>query len=147
MSNSTFAVDMSKAIAEAKDNIEGTVKDAILILLSRIVEKTPVDTSQLVKSWNVALDSTDLTLHTPSSEDPLSRAKKVLDGFNFKVKQVVISNNQPYAYDIEFKGKSKAKAPQGMLRLSLQEFDQIFKGSAMKVNKGAGSRQNRYNRV
>lgn len=144
MSNRTFAVDMSKAIKEMQGNIEETVREAILMLLSRIVEKTPVDTSQLVKSWNVALENTDLTLHTPESEDPLSRATKVLQGFNFKVKQVVISNNQPYAYDIEFKGKSKTKAPQGMLRLSLQEFDQIFKGAAMKVNKGAGSKQNRY---
>lgn len=147
MSNSQFVADMSKAIKEAKDNAEQVVHDSILGLLSGIVSKTPVDTSQLVKSWNVALDKTDLTLHTPQSEDPISRAVKVMQGFNMKTKEVVISNNQPYAYDIEFKGKSKVKAPQGMLRLSIIEFDQIFKGSAMTVNKGAGSKQNRYRRT
>jgi hypothetical protein len=147
MSNSQFVIDMSKAIQEAKGDAEETVRKAILGLVKKIVDKTPVDTSQLVKSWNVALDQTDTTLHTPQSEDPLSRAIKVMDGFNLKTKQVVISNNQPYAYNIEFKGKSKLKAPQGMLRLSIIEFDQIFKGSAMTVNKGAGSKQNRYRRT
>lgn len=146
MSNSQFVIDMSKAIEEAKDNAVETVKGAILGLVSNIVSKTPVETGQLSKSWNVALDKTDLTLHTPQSEDAVSRAIKVMDKFDMKTKQVVISNNQPYAYNIEFKGKSKIKAPQGMLRLSIIEFDQTFKGSAMTVNKGAGSKQNRYRR-
>lgn len=146
MSNKPFLVDMSNAIKEAKENALETVRVAILGLTSSIVAKTPVETSQLVKSWNVSLEKADETLHTPQSEDPMTRAVNVMKKFNEKTKQVIISNHQPYAYDIEFKGKSKTKAPQGMLRLSLQEFDSIFKGAAMKVNKGAGSKANRYRR-
>lgn len=144
MNSRSFTIDMAKAIEEAKDNAQGTVKDAVLTLVTNIVAKTPIDTSQLSKSWNTSLGSADLTLHTPQAEDSVSRAIKVMDKYNLNIKTIHISNNQPYAYDIEFKGKSRTKAPQGMLRLSIIEFDNIFKGSAMKVNKGAGSKQNRY---
>lgn len=144
MRNGSFIVDLRASINEALGNAETIVKDASQILLSKIVEKTPVDTGRLQKNWNLSLNSVNMTTYDVSVEDPVSRAKKELDKFDLKTKQIWISNNLDYAYDIEFKGKSRVKAPQGMMRVSLIEFDQIFKGSAMKVNMGAGSKQNRY---
>ena len=139
----SFLVDLRASINEAVGNAENVVKDASQMLLSKIVEKTPVDTGRLQKNWNLGVDHLDLTVHPVGATDPLSRAVKELNKFNLKTKQVWISNNLDYAYDIEY-GKSRVKAPQGMMRISLQEFDTIFKGSSMKVNKGAGSKQNRY---
>lgn len=139
----SFLVDLRASINEAVGNAENVVKDASQMLLSKIVEKTPVDTGRLRKNWNLGVDSVDLTIHDVNVADPLSRATKELNKFTIKTKQLWISNNLDYAYDIEY-GKSKIKAPQGMMRVSLQEFDTIFKGSAMKVNMGAGSKQNRY---
>ena len=139
----SFLVDLRASINEAVGNAENVVKDASQVLLSKIVEKTPVDTGRLRKNWNLGVDSVDLTIHDVNATDPLSRATKELNKFKINTKQLWISNNLDYAYDIEY-GKSKVKAPQGMMRVSLQEFDTIFKGSAMKVNMGAGSKQNRY---
>lgn len=144
MSKATsFLVDLRASINEALGGAEEVVKDATLTLVTKIVLKTPVDTGRLQKNWNTKLNTADLTLHDVGAQDSPSRAMSELKNFDLKVKQIWITNNLPYAYDIEY-GKSKVKAPQGMMRVSLQEFDQIFKGSAMKVNKGAGSKQNRY---
>ena len=139
----TFLVDLRVSIDEALENATLTVKDATTVLVTKIVNKTPVDTSRLQKNWNVQLNGLDKAVYGVEIGDPISRAKKVIDQFTLRDKAIGISNNLPYAYDIEY-GKSKVKAPQGMLRVSLQEFDTIFKGSAMKVNKGAGSKLNRY---
>jgi len=139
----SFLVDLKDEMNGALLNAEQVVQDSVLILVNKIVNKTPVDTSRLQKNWNVQLNGFDLTTHDVGVEDPISRARKVLAKYTIKDKSIGISNNLPYAYDIEY-GKSKVKAPQGMVRVSLQEFDQIFKGTAMKVNNGAGNKGNRY---
>lgn len=139
----SFSVDLRASIDEALYNAENTVTGAVKVLLTKIVQKTPVDTGKLQKNWNVKLGGFDLTIHETNAVDPITRADKELKKYDLKTKSIGISNNLPYAYDIEY-GKSKVKAPQGMLRVSLQEFDTIFKGTAMSVNKGAGSKQNRY---
>ena len=139
----SFTVDLRKMIEEATGNAEEVVKLASLNLYKKIVYKTPVDTGHLQKNWNMSLRYADTTVTDMGNvTDTIQSAEKIISSFKLK-DGIWIANNVPYAYDIEY-GKSKIKAPQGMLRVSLQEFDTIFKGSAMKVNKGAGSKQNRY---
>ena len=139
----SFTVDLKKMIEEATGNAEEVVKLASLNLYKKIVYKTPVDTGHLQKNWNMSLRYADTTVTDMGNvTDTIKSAEKIISSFKLK-DGIWIANNVPYAYDIEY-GKSKVKAPQGMVRVSLQEFDTIFKGSAMTVNKGAGSKQNRY---
>ena len=139
----SFTVDLRKMIEEATGNAEEVVKLASLNLYKKIVYKTPVDTGHLQKNWNMSLRYADTTVTDMGNvTDTIQSAEKIISSFKLK-DGIWIANNVPYAYDIEY-GKSKVKAPQGMVRVSLQEFDTIFKGSAMTVNKGAGSKQNRY---
>lgn len=142
----SFLADLRASIEESKGNSEEVVKLASLNLFKKIVYKTPVDTGHLAYNWNMELNSPNLTVKSgtdPQKTSTLNIGKTNIDKFKLGVKQIWITNNVEYAYDIEY-GKSKVKAPQGMVRVSLREWDQVFKGAAMTVNAGAGSKQNRY---
>jgi len=141
-----FLADLRSSINEAKGNADEVVKLASLNLFTKIVNKTPVDTGHLAYNWNMELSSPNLTIKDgtdPQKSSTINTGKNNIDKFTTGIKQIWITNNVQYAYDIEY-GKSKVKAPQGMVRVSLREWDQVFKGAAMTVNAGTGSKQNRY---
>lgn len=141
-----FLVDLRKSIEESTGNAEDVVKLASANLFTKIVNKTPVDTGHLAYNWNMELNSPNLSVKDgvdPQKTKTIDSGSKNIDRFTLDVKQIWITNNVEYAYDIEY-GKSKVKAPQGMVRVSLREWDQVFKGAAMTVNAGTGSKQNRY---
>jgi hypothetical protein len=138
--------DLRGMIEESKGNAEDVVKLAALNLFTKIVNKTPVDTGHLVYNWNLDLNTPDKTERDgvdPNRSKALSTGSKHIENFKLGIKQIWITNNVQYAYDIEY-GKSKIKAPQGMVRVSIREWDSIYKGAGMTVNKGTGSKQNRY---
>jgi hypothetical protein len=142
----SFLADLTSSIEGAKANSEDVVKLASLNLFTKIVNKTPVDTGHLAYNWNMELNKPNLTVKDgtdPSKSSTISLGQNNINKFKLGIKQIWITNNVEYAYDIEY-GKSKVKAPQGMVRVSLREWDQVFKGAAMTVNAGAGSKQNRY---
>lgn len=139
-----FSIDMAKEIQEAQDKAEDTVKFAVLGLFRAIVLKTPVDTGHLAYNWQVSVDSPENSERAgvdPDKQKTLSDGQQNLGKWTLNNKMLWISNNVEYAEDIEY-GKSKLKAPQGMVRVSLREFDSIFRGAAMKVN--TGGKGNRY---
>ena len=138
--------DLRESIKEANNNAEDVVKLATLQLFTKIVNKTPVDTGHLAYNWNMELNSPNLTVKQgtdPQKSATISTGQNNINKFKLGIKQIWITTNVEYAYDIEY-GKSKVKAPQGMVRVSLREWDQIYKGAAMTVNAGSGSKQNRY---
>lgn len=139
-----FSIDMDKEIQEAEDKAEDTVRFAVLGLFRAIVLKTPVDTGHLAYNWQVSVDSpetSELIGVDPEKTKVLADGQSNISKWSLKNKSMWIANNVEYVEDIEY-GKSKLKAPQGMVRVSLREFDSIFKGAAMKVN--AGGKGNRY---
>lgn len=141
-----FLADLTNTIKDATGNAEDVVKLASANLFTKIVNKTPVDTGHLAYNWNMQLNSPDLSKKDgvdPQKTGTIQTGAKNVESFKLGVKQIWITNNVEYAYDIEY-GKSKVKAPEGMVRVSLREWDQVFKGAAMIVNAGTGSKQNRY---
>lgn len=141
-----FNVDMAKAIEGVGGDIEDTIKLAVLGLFTAILYKTPVDTGRLAYNWQASVDSPKQSERSgvdPDKTATLEEIKTNVGKWTLKNKSLWIANNVEYAEDIEY-GKSRVKAPQGMVRVSLREFDSIFKGAAMTVNKGTGSRGNRY---
>lgn len=141
-----FNVDMSKAIEAVEGDIEDTIKLAVLGLFTAIVRKTPVDTGHLAYNWQASVDSPKQSERSgvdPQKEATIEEGKADIGKWTLKNKSLWIANNVEYVEEIEY-GKSRVKAPQGMVRVSLREFDSIFKGAAMSVNKGSGNRGNRY---
>lgn len=139
-----FSVDLDKEIQQAQDKAEDTVKFAVLGLFRAIVLKTPVDTGHLAYNWQVSVDNPETSERAgvdPDKQTTLAEGQTNVGKWTLNNKMLWIANNVEYAEDIEY-GKSKLKAPQGMVRVSLREFDSIFRGAAMKVN--TGGRGNRY---
>lgn len=139
-----FSIDLEKEIKDAQDKAEDTVKFAVLGLFRAIVLKTPVDTGHLAYNWQVSVDSPETGIKQgvdPDKQNTLQQGQADIGKWTLKNKMLWIANNVEYAEDIEY-GKSKLKAPQGMVRVSLREFDSVFKGAAMKVN--TGGKGNRY---
>jgi len=141
-----FSVDMNKAIAKAEGDVELIVQRAVLGLFRAIVLKTPVDTGHLAYNWQVSINSPEGSERPgvdPTKQVTLGDGQGTINKWTTKDKIIWITNNVSYAEEIEY-GKSRVKAPQGMVRVSLREFDSVFRGAALSVNRGTGSRGNRY---
>lgn len=147
-----FSVDFSKAIDREIFKAEETVRLTVIGLFTKIVFKTPRDTGYLAYNWQVSSNNpiTNVKGVRPEEKnafpDNVALAKDIeseLKNYNMSnLKSFWLANNVEYAEDIEY-GRS-GQAPEGMVRVTLREFDDIFKGAFMKVNKGTGSKGNRY---
>ena len=135
------AKEFSKALMDLSVYVNGEVakviRKACVDLYRRIVERTPVDTGRAKANWQLSTVST-------------SDKKDDIDGFsaneissiinenasNLKVTvntdKVVIYNNLEYMSYLE-RGDSK-QAPQGMVAVSLAEFEQHFKKALSEAN-------------
>lgn len=129
-----FTVDMSKAIKGVESNIEAVIQTAVMGLFKAIVLKTPVDTGHLAYNWQANVDkpkTDELAGTDPQKGTTINSGNNEISKWSIKNKSIWITNNVEYAEKIEYYG-SPVKAPQGMVRVSLREFDAIFKGAVLK---------------
>jgi hypothetical protein len=114
--NVKFNNAVDRFIHRARDGAQQRTRAVAVALLSRVIDRSPVDTGRFRASWNIV-----------SGEDAdLSVAKEGKnDGSGVMAKSValqltnayVVSNNLPYGPALEA-GYSK-QAPQGVVRLSI----------------------------
>lgn len=112
----------------AKKRLGGRLADAkgaiALEAVTKIIQRTPVDTGLARGNWNVGFGQPDLTDQRPAPKGiaPIARAKVAL-GSNRSgagpVRVIYITNKLPYMRRLEF-GWSK-QAPNGMVRITLAE--------------------------
>ncbi len=123
-----FSLSLNNLTAKINDSVEDTVKGAVFELTKNIIYGTPFDTGRARINWQVNLNSDNDSII--ESEDKtgniaVSNAEKKIK--NNKVPlYYMISNNLPYIERLEY-GWSKAQAPQGMVRINIARFNQIFK--------------------
>ncbi len=123
-----FSLSLNNLTAKINDSVEDTVKGAVFELTKNIIYGTPFDTGRARINWQVDLNSDNDSII--ESEDKtgniaVSNAEKKIK--NNKVPlYYMISNNLPYIERLEY-GWSKAQAPQGMVRINIARFNQIFK--------------------
>lgn len=111
-----------------------TVVGAFIDISSQVIQRTPVLTGRLKNNWipeintnpRYSLMGEDKTGNI-SNQRVREKSKKIQIG-----DVLFFVNNLSYARDIEY-GKSKTKAPQGMLRISIEEAGDIIK-NAIRVN-------------
>lgn len=118
--------DQIAAFAEkTEDKISVAVRKISLELFSRVILKTPVDTGRLRGNWQVAVGSIPegtLEVEDKAGTITISAADAATAGVQAG-DVVYLANNLPYAQRIE-DGHS-SRAPQGMVALSIQEFQRI----------------------
>lgn len=114
------------------EKIVALQKWVALNVFRRVLQKTPVDKGILRGSWAVSVGSPDYAVRKDPSKagngqealpDEIQKMQAMFAQIaSAQVGAVIwISNSQPYVARIEFGGHSKVKAPQGMVRISIEE--------------------------
>ena len=127
----SFASDMAKFAENAGKSLEATGQGIALSLFTAIIKDTPVDTGRARGNWQA-------TIGTPArgvidrSGDAGAIAEVTSESKNFESGTVFyLTNSLPYIYGLEY-GKSRVKAPEGMVRKNVARIQSIVAAEARK---------------
>jgi len=150
------------AIEDIKKIPEKVVRGTVISMFSKIVKRSPVDTGRFRGNWQISidapargqlstLDKSGKAQANPSS-NPAGSPTAVEGAFKvqkspFPQSAYFITNNLPYGAKLEFGGyplspKKKtgktqngysAQAPNGMVRISVAEFERLIREAAAKL--------------
>jgi len=121
--NATWTIPIDKCISNLEQQRAMVVKKIAFDLFRKVILKTPVLTGRARANWLVSVstprsDTTDETDKT--GMQTLSEVQGVIA--NWKAdSDIYLSNNLPYIYGLE-RGRSRKKAPRGMVKISVTEF-------------------------
>jgi len=144
----TFTVDLKKWTNKTNVFVVEIIRESAADLFEEIIHRTPVGDPSLWKSKPPAdyipgnLQSNwQCTLGTPASgmwsfenksaEATISAMKSVIADANVE-NGIFLTNLLPYAARIEY-GAHSTQAPQGMVRISIAQFQHIFTKAVAKV--------------
>jgi hypothetical protein len=129
----TFTADLTKFAKRADLNTETLIRAASSEISASVISRTPVDKGRLKNSWMFSN-----TGYSGGSRSALVSGAESSANMRTVVNNMVggvlyASNNLPYAYGIEFDGKSKIKAPAGMVRVSFADYNNALKKAARNL--------------
>jgi hypothetical protein len=145
----SFAVSLRAFAQKAPEQVRTVIRKVSIDLLTATVLRTPVGNpdlwahkppagyvgGRLRANWNVSLvdPDTSTTNDTDNTgQAVISRGTAVI-GQADGVKDICITNSLPYALPVEY-GHSGVQAPQGMVRVTVAEFNQYVDKAAAEVN-------------
>ncbi len=140
----SFSIDLSKAIDGVKEDRDKIVRGTLIQISSNVIKRTPVGKPSLWAesslpapkgyvggslrgAWQASLNSPDFSITNRKQDSPIgaANAEAVNVANRVEVGQTFyLTNPLPYARRIEF-GWS-GQAPQGMVRVSLAEAQQVL---------------------
>ena len=120
--NATWTVPIDKCISNLEQQRAMVVKKIAFDLFRKVILKTPVLTGRARANWlvsvaeprNETVDETDKT-----GIRAIGNVQTVIAGWNAD-SDIYLSNNLPYIYGLE-RGRSRKKAPKGMVKISIAE--------------------------
>lgn len=124
---SKFAIDIARFAAKTGIALDRAVRMIVIEVGSSIIRMTPVDTGRLKGEWQFTIQpaTSETSAIDKNKEGTKTIAKFQGDSLVYKAGMVgYITNLMPYAIPIEL-GGSKKQAPAGMVRVTLERFQQI----------------------
>lgn len=137
---SNFSVDMARALANINEDLEKVVKGTFFGLASRIIKRTPVGNPDLWinpappgyvggtlrGAWQASVNQPNIAQKNSRDKSGQSTTLEVLQDISSwqPGESLYLTNAQPYAYRVEY-GWSTKQRPQGMVRVSMKEIDDI----------------------
>jgi len=119
-------------IKQIKDQLAEVSKEATHELFSRVWQRSPVLTGEFRGDWTFGHNNVPTGRNgvlDPSGSAAEDQAKQV---FNFPIGGTMYYvNNSPYGQMLEH-GWSREKAPEGMVGITLREFEEIVADAASK---------------
>lgn len=125
-----FELALSQFAQKAGDNADQVVKEVVLEVASRLIVRSPVDTGRFRSNWFYSLGSADPTITGAVGAASLQGAGDLPTKAAGQVHW--IQNNLPYAQRLE--GGWSKQAPNGMVALTVIEFEGIVDKAAQEVN-------------
>lgn len=122
----SFSADLRRFNRKTKDSLDRTRRIVIIKLFSAVIKDTPVLSGRLRGNWQTTINSpaTGVIGVRDEAAAIAEVQSKVVQSKGSDV--VILRNNLPYAYRIEFDGWSKVKAPQGMMRRNVARFQRLL---------------------
>jgi len=127
-----FALNISEFVNKAKEAPEKVVRRAGTDVATALVIRSPVDTGRFRANWVCAFHSPSAFI-TPSTDKSgagtIARITTQLNGWSGG--DIYFTNSLPYAIPLEY-GHSD-QAPNGMVRLTVNEWNGIVEKAAKEV--------------
>ncbi len=120
-----FSINVRKFVDKTKEKQGRAVRKIALDAFSEVILRTPVDTGRARGNWQASIGTipaTRLEQFDPGGAATIASTQGVVAGFEPGA-VVYLANNLPYIERLE-NGYSK-QAPEGMVRLTAQRFQQI----------------------
>lgn len=147
----TFHADVRRWVQAAKGDVDKVVRKVVLDLGKAIIYRTPIDTGRLVGNWQFGTDEYPTTAHPNWSthEDAVGQLASQTAGITAGHVHYIV-NNMVYAGVVEYggypnppKGGSgktvggfSTQAPQGMVRVTVLEYQTYLEKAVMAVKSG-----------
>lgn len=121
----SFAESLAQFAEQAKDAIDDVFREVVIELGTSVIRLSPVDTGRFKGNWHLSIDNIESVTFDevdPTGQDAI--ASLIASASDLTAGQAAyILNNLPYAIPLEY-GHS-AKAPAGMVQITLARFQQI----------------------
>lgn len=145
MASGTFS-DLLKYAERQGARMDQIARKALLDVSTAIAKKTPRDTGRAAGNWMASIGSPDTSTTDSTTRDSVNQAREAISQAYGNLYYFV--NSLPYIRKLEYGGYGtgpgatvkttrdgySVQAPQGMVRLSLKEFDEFVK-SAIKTTR------------
>lgn len=136
----SFSSDINKFALKVESRSEKVFRGTVLGLFSSIIKRTPVDTGRLRGNWQLTINKPAYgELDVADKTGAKALATGTTNSKKIKLKDsVYLTNNMPYAGVIEdgrTDSSGSLQAPQGMVKVTVTEYQRIVSANAKKVNK------------
>ncbi len=125
-----FGKEMRAIAKRMNRRVEDVAAEVLIDTFTSIIERTPVDTGRLQGEWQTTVQN---PAGSQTGQRPQAAAVIELVSTIDDPDLYFFSNNMPYAARIEFDGWSRVKAPEGMVRVSLEETAATLRRLAAEV--------------
>jgi hypothetical protein len=135
MALGSFELDIARFVEKAKGNATLVVRRTSLDLLSRVIQKSPVDEGRFKSSWLVSLNA--IPEGVPGTIDKsgapsFARLNMAVAGMKAG-DYIAMTSSLAYSRKLEY-GHSK-QAPSGVVRITVAEFPQVVAKAAAEAPK------------
>ena len=124
---------LGKRVKKYKADYEQVAKASLIRVGSQVVQRTPKDTGRAQGNWNSAYGSPDNSTddNKKGSDTSIGELRVSVEGLEIGT-VFYFTNSLPYIQRLEYEGWSE-QAPQGMLRISTQQFPRIVEEEVRKI--------------
>lgn len=131
----SFSSDVTKWTRKVESRLDTAFRKIALDVFSRVILRSPVDTGRFRGNWQVsigAIPSGTVELNDKTGQATISSVQAEV--LNLKAGEIIfLVNNSSYSLPLEYGHSSQA--PNGMVRLTVQEFQPIVDAVAREVSK------------